>query len=48
MKLSITVEADSVNVLALNMGRIVVDRCRSLINAAVSLVANKKGINDGK
>jgi len=24
------------------------DRCRSLINAAVSLVANKKGIDDGK
>lgn len=25
-----------------------VDRCRSLINAAVTLIANKKGVNDDK
>ncbi|HEF0022002.1 TPA: phage holin family protein [Citrobacter amalonaticus] len=35
-------------VIGVAVGGVGADRCRSIINAAVSLVANKKGIGDGK
>lgn len=35
-------------VIGVSVGAAGVDRCRSLINSAVTLFANKKGVNDGK